>query len=220
MFRIFDDRRDAGRALVLEIQRLGLDNPLILGLPRGGIPVAFEIAKALDAELDTLVVRKLGAPFQPELAVGAIASGGIKVLNEDVLNRASGLNESVLEKIIEREKLELARREFAYRGDREHSPLAGRNVVLVDDGMATGATMRAAALAVRSQRPAKLIVAVPTASQDALEMIEALADEVICLEAPPHFYAVGEWYRHFGQTTDDEVRRLLDKSVDIAAIGH
>jgi len=220
MFRIFDDRRDAGRALVLEIQRLGLDNPLILGLPRGGIPVAFEIAKALDAELDTLVVRKLGAPFQPELAVGAIASGGIKVLNEDVLNRASGLNESVLEKIIEREKLELARRERAYRGDREHFPLAGRNVVLVDDGMATGATMRAAALAVRSQRPAKLIVAVPTASQDALEMIEALADEVICLEAPPHFYAVGEWYRHFGQTTDDEVRRLLDKSVDIAAIGH
>ena len=220
MFRIFDDRRDAGRALVAEIQRLGLDDPLILGLPRGGIPVAFEIAKALDAELDTLVVRKLGAPFQPELAVGAIASGGIKVLNEDVLNRASGLNDSVLKKIIEREKLELARRELAYRGDREHSPLAGRNVVLVDDGMATGATMRAAALAVRSQRPAKLIVAVPTASQDALEMIGPLADEVICLEAPPHFYAVGEWYRHFGQTTDDEVRRLLDKSVDIAAIGH
>jgi putative phosphoribosyl transferase len=220
MFRIFDDRRDAGRALVAEIQRLGLDDPLILGLPRGGIPVAFEIATALDAELDTLVVRKLGAPFQPELAVGAIASGGIKVLNEDVLNRASGLNDSVLEKIIEREKLELARRERAYRGDREHSPLAGRNVVLVDDGMATGATMRAAALAVRSQRPAQLIVAVPTASRDALEMIEPLADEVICLEAPPHFYAVGEWYRHFGQTTDDEVRRLLDKSVDIAAIGH
>ena len=220
MFRIFDDRRDAGRALVAEIQRLGLDDPLILGLPRGGIPVAFEIATALDAELDTLVVRKLGAPFQPELAVGAIASGGIKVLNEDVLNRASGLNDSVLEKIIEREKLELARRELAYRGNREHSPLAGRNVVLVDDGMATGATMRAAALAVRSQRPAKLIVAVPTASRDALEMIEPLADEVICLEAPPHFYAVGEWYRHFGQTTDDEVRRLLDKSVDIAAIGH
>ena len=210
MFRIFDDRRDAGRALVAEIQRLGLDDPLILGLPRGGIPVAFEIATALDAELDTLVVRKLGAPFQPELAVGAIASGGIKVLNEDVLNRASGLNDSVLEKIIEREKLELARRERAYRGD----------VVLVDDGMATGATMRAAALAVRSQRPAQLVVAVPTASRDALEMIEPLADEVICLEAPPHFYAVGEWYRHFGQTTDDEVRRLLDKSVDIAAIGH
>ncbi|HEY5641408.1 MAG TPA: phosphoribosyltransferase [Woeseiaceae bacterium] len=220
MLRIFDDRRDAGRALVAEIQRRELDDPLILGLPRGGVPVAFEIATALDAELDTLVVRKLGAPFQPELALGAIASGGIKVLNEDVLNRASGLNDSVLTKIIEREKLELARRERVYRGDREHSSLAGRNVVLVDDGMATGATMRAAALAVRSQRPAKLIVAVPTASRDALEMIEPLADEVICLEAPPHFYAVGEWYRHFGQTTDDEVRRLLDKSVDIAAIGH
>lgn len=220
MLRIFDDRRDAGRALVAEIQRRELDDPLILGLPRGGVPVAFEIATALDAELDTLVVRKLGAPFQPELALGAIASGGIKVLNEDVLNRASGLNDSVLTKIIEREKLELARRERVYRGDREHSSLAGRNVVLVDDGMATGATMRAAALAVRSQRPAQLIVAVPTASRDALEMIEPLADEVICLEAPPHFYAVGEWYRHFGQTTDDEVRRLLDKSVDIAAIGH
>lgn len=210
MFRIYEDRRDAGRALAPEIGRCGLNNPLILGLPRGGVPVAYEIARALGAELDTIVVRKLGAPFQPELAIGAIASGGIKVLNEELLDRVPGLTDAALEKIIDRETRELERRERVYRGDRPHPDPAGRDVVLVDDGMATGATMRAAATSLRAGDPATLIIAVPTGSREAVRLVEPIADRVICLETPPVFYAVGEWYRDFGQTSDEEVRRLLD----------
>lgn len=209
MLRIFEDRREAGRALAPEIERCGLQNPLILGLPRGGVPVAYEIATLLHAELDTIVVRKLGAPFQPELAVGAIASGGITVLNEELLDRVPGLTEAALEKIIARETRELERREQAYRGDRPHPDPAGRDVVLVDDGMATGATMRAAAQSLRARDPATLIVAIPIASREAVRLVEPLADRVVCLETPPFFYAVGEWYRQFGQTPDEEVRRLL-----------
>ena len=211
MFRIFEDRADAGRALVQEVRKWHLDDPLILGLPRGGVPVAYEIARALGAELDTLIVRKLGAPFQPELAIGAIASGGIRVINDDVMALASGLSPDVLEKIVAREQLELQRRETTYRGDRAHPSMNGRNVVIVDDGMATGATMRAAVESVRSQSPASITVAVPTASRDAIRTIKSLADRVVCLEAPAAFFAVGEWYRDFSQTTDGEVRRLLDK---------
>jgi len=211
MFRIFEDRGDAGRALVQEVRNCNLEDPLILGLPRGGVPVAYEIARALGAELDTLIVRKLGAPFQPELAIGAIASGGIRVINDDVMALASGLSRDVLEKIVAREQLELERRETAYRGDRPHPSLQGRNVVLVDDGMATGATMRAAVESVRSQSPASITVAVPTASRDAIRIIKPMADQVVCLEAPASFFAVGEWYRNFSQTTDSEVRLLLDK---------
>jgi len=216
MYRIFEDRRDAGRALAPEIERRKLKDPLILGLPRGGVPVAYEIARALDAELDTIVVRKLGAPFQPELAIGAIASGGIRVLNEELLDRVPGLTDDALKRIIDRESSELQRRERAYRGDRPHPDPAGRDVVLVDDGMATGATMRAAAESLRSRNPATLLIAVPTGSREAVRLVEPLVDDVICLETPPVFYAVGEWYRDFGQTSDDEVRQLLDDATHTA----
>jgi putative phosphoribosyl transferase len=207
--RIYEDRRDAGRALVPEIQRCELHEPLVLGLPRGGIPVAYEIAVAIDAPLDVLVVRKLGAPFQPELALGAIASGQVRVLNEQLLEQIPGIDDAVIEKIVARETEELERRENLYRGDRPYPELRDREVVVVDDGMATGATMRAAAEAVQSKAPAKVLIAVPTASTQAVQLVADTVDQVICLDMPSPFFAVGNYYRHFGQTTDDEVRSLL-----------
>jgi putative phosphoribosyl transferase len=207
--RIYVDRRDAGRALVPEIKRCELKDPIILGLPRGGIPVAFEVAVALGAPLDVLVVRKLGAPFQPELALGAIASGGIRVLNEEFLGEIPGVDESVIEDIVAAETKELQRRESLYRGDRPYPELRKQNVIVVDDGMATGATMRAAAEAVRSRDPARLLIAVPTASVQALRSVEKIVDQVICLDTPSPFFAVGNYYVNFGQTSDDDVRRLL-----------
>jgi putative phosphoribosyl transferase len=212
MYRIFDDRYAAGRALVPEVRRRDLHDPIIFGLPRGGVPVAYEIAVALNATLDVLLVRKLGAPFQPELAVGAIASGGVRVLNERLVNRVPGLDDDTLEEIVARETQELQRREKEYRGDRPFPGLADRNIVLVDDGIATGATMRAAAEFVRAQEPAELLVAVPTGSATAVRSITPLVDHVICLETPADFYAVGQFYRNFGQTTDEEVRDLLNKA--------
>lgn len=214
VYRIFDDRHDAGLALVPEVRRCKLNNPLIIGLPRGGVPLAYEIAMALAAPLDTLVVRKLGAPSQPELAVGAIASGGIRVLNDEVVSRIFGLDESVLDEITARESVELKRRERAYRGDEPYPDLAKRDVVLVDDGMATGATMRAAAEAVRSRGPARIIVAVPAGSQNAVDDISNRVDHVICLQSPGGFSSVGQFYRVFAQTSDEEVRELLDKARD------
>ena len=207
--RIYEDRRDAGRILVPEIQRCTLQDPIVLGLPRGGIPVAYEIALAIDAPLDVLVVRKLGVPFQPELALGAIASGQVRVLNEQLLEDLPSIDESVIEGIVARETEELERREILYRGDRPYPELRDREVVVVDDGIATGATMRAAAEAVRSRDPAKLLIAVPTASAQALQLLADTVDEIICLDVPSPYFAVGNYYRHFGQTTDDEVRKLL-----------
>ena len=179
------------------------------------MPVAFEVAAALRASLDTLVVRKLGAPLQPELAIGAIASGDIRVLNDELVGSVPGLDENVLEEIATREMQELKRRERTYRGDRPYPDLQGKNVVLVDDGMATGATMRAAILAVRSRGPAKIVVAVPAGSRSAVKRVAEMADNVICLESPAGFNAVGQFYRAFGQTSDDEVRELLDKAREI-----
>ncbi len=207
--RVYEDRRDAGRALVPEIQACELHDPIVLGLPRGGIPVAYEIALALDAPLDVLVVRKLGVPFQPELALGAIASGQVRVLNEQLLVQIPGLDEALIEEITARETKELTRRENLYRGDRPYPELRDRDVVVVDDGMATGSTMRAAAEAVRSTDPAKVLIAVPTASADAVTLVADIVDQVICLDLPSPFFAVGYFYRNFGQTTDDEVRSLL-----------
>lgn len=208
-YRIFNDRRDAGRALAADVRRLELENPLVLGLPRGGIPVAYEVALALGAPLDAIVVRKLGAPNQPELAVGAIASGDIRVLNEELL---AYVDAARLDSIEADERQELERRENAYRGKRPFPDLGGRDVILVDDGVATGATMRAAVEAVRSRDPANVIVAVPTASPRAVESLEAMVDSLICLESPADFYAVGQFYLNFGQTSDDEVRDLLRKA--------
>lgn len=207
--RIYEDRRDAGRALVPEIQGCALHDPIVLGLPRGGIPVAYEIAVAIDAPLDVLVVRKLGVPFQPELALGAIASGQVRVLNEQLLEELPSIDESVIEEIVVRETEELERRENLYRGDRPYPELRDREVIVVDDGIATGATMRAAAEAVQSREPAKLLIAVPTASAQALRLLADTADQIICLDVPSPYFAVGNYYRNFGQTTDDEVRKLL-----------
>lgn len=211
-YRIYEDRRDAGRALVPEIKRCKLNDPIVLGLPRGGIPVAFEIAIAIGAPLDVLVVRKLGAPFQPELALGAIASGKIRVLNEALLKELPGIDDAVIEDIVNRETEELERRESLYRGDRPFPELRGRNVIVVDDGMATGATMRAAAQAVRSRDPKELLIAVPTASVQAVRSVQETADRVICPDTPSPFFAVGNYYLNFGQTTDEDVRKLLDQA--------
>lgn len=210
--RIFKDRRDAGRALAPEIEARKLEAPIVLGLPRGGIPVAYEVARAIDAPLDVLVVRKLGAPFQPELALGAIASGGIRVLNEELLAEIPTFDETAIDEIAAREQAELERREKLYRGERPYPELGGRAVILADDGMATGATMRAAAEAVRSKDPAKLLIAVPVAAAEAVRLVKKTADDVVCLDTPPFFGAVGAYYVDFGQTTDDEVRHLLEEA--------
>jgi putative phosphoribosyl transferase len=214
MYRVFEDRRSAGRALVPELQRCKLEDPVILGLPRGGIPLAYEIAVALHAPLDTIVVRKLGVPSQPELAFGAIASGGIRVINDDVIESLLSLDEETIEAIAGREMHELRRREQAYRLDRPYPDLGGRDVVLVDDGLATGATMRAAAKAVKTRSPASVVVAVPVGSASAVAKVAAIVDRVICLESPVSFYAVGQFYSDFRQTTDDEVRELLHAAWD------
>jgi predicted phosphoribosyltransferase len=206
---IYADRVDAGRRLAGALtEYAGREDVLVLGLPRGGVPVAAEVAKALDAPLDVMIVRKLGAPWQPELAMGAIASGNVQLLNEQVV-RMLGIDDGTIEEIAEREGRELARRERAYRGDQPPFDAAGRQVILVDDGMATGATMRAAVAAVRALAPARVIVAVPTAALDTCELVRAEADRVVCLDTPEPFMAVGCWYRNFDQTSDAEVRDLL-----------
>jgi len=211
MYKVFEDRHDAGRALVPEIQRCDLKNPIILGLPRGGVPLAYEVAIALKAPLDTIVVRKLGAPFQPELAIGAIASGDVHVLNEAIV-RSLEIDAASIAEIVARESAELKRREQQYRGDRPYPDLAQYDVVLVDDGLATGATMRAAVEAVQSMSPSTLTVAVPTGSISAVRKVAALVDRVICLESPAEFSAVGQFYHNFAQTTDEEVRELLEQA--------
>ena len=223
MYRVYEDRRTAGRALVPELQRCDLHDPIILGLPRGGVPLAFEIAVALNAPLDTIVVRKLGVPSQPELAFGAIASGGVRVINDDVVRSVFGLDDDMIEQIAGREMKELQRRERAYRLDRPYPALEGMDVVLVDDGLATGATMRAAALAVKTRSPASVVVAVPVGSSSAVARVAAVVDRVICLESPASFYAVGQFYADFRQTRDDEVRELLQAAwamLDAPATGH
>lgn len=223
MYRVYEDRRAAGRALVPELQRCDLHDPIILGLPRGGVPLAFEIAVALNAPLDTIIVRKLGVPSQPELAFGAIASGNVRVINDDVVRSVFGLDDDVIEHIAGRETKELQRRERAYRLDRPLPVLEGMDVVLVDDGLATGATMRAAALAVRTKSPASVVVAVPVGSSSAVARVAAVVDRVICLESPASFYAVGQFYADFRQTSDDEVRELLQAAwamPDVPATGH
>jgi putative phosphoribosyl transferase len=223
MYRVYEDRRTAGRALVPELQRCDLPHPIILGLPRGGVPLAYEIAVALHAPLDTIVVRKLGVPSQPELAFGAIASGGVRVINDDVVRSVFSLDDDLIEQVADREMRELRRREQAYRLDRPYPELEGMDVVLVDDGLATGATMRAAAMAVRTKSPASVVVAVPVGSSSAVARVAAVVDRVICLESPASFYAVGQFYADFRQTSDDEVYELLQAAwtlFDAAGSGH
>jgi predicted phosphoribosyltransferase len=208
----FEDRTDAGRRLAKQlIGYAGRTDVLLLALPRGGVPVAFEIAKTLNAPLDAFLVRKLGVPGHEELAMGAIASGGVRVINHEVV-RSMGIPEEVIDQVAAREKLELERRERAYRGERPKPDVRGRIVILVDDGLATGATMRAAVAALRAQDPARIIVAVPTAAPEACEAFEHEVDEIVCLTTPWPFFGVGASYQDFSQTTDEEVRRLLDQT--------
>jgi len=205
----FRNRTDAGRRLAEKLAAYA-DRPdvLVLGLPRGGVPVAFEVARALGAPLDVFLVRKLGVPGHDELAMGAVATGGLRVLNDEIV-RGLGIPEHEIDAVVARELQELSRRERLYRGELPPRDVGGRTVILVDDGLATGATMRAAVKALSRQQPARIVVAVPTGSPDTCEALEAEADDVICAMTPEPFFAVGQWYDDFTQTTDDEVRDLL-----------
>jgi len=211
-YSLFKDRTDAGRKLAQRlIHYAGRRNVIVLALPRGGVPVGNEVAKALDVPLDIFLVRKLGSPGQEELAMGAIASGGIRVLNEDVV-KLLVIRQDEIERVAAREQQELARREHVYRGDRPMPVLRDQTIILVDDGLATGTTMRAAVVAIRSQRPERIVVAVPTAPRETCQKFENEVDEIICATTPEHFRALGEWYEDFRQTTDEEVRSLLGKA--------
>lgn len=205
----FHDRTQAGRELASALdQYAGRDDVIVLGLPRGGVPVAFEVAKALAAPLDVIVVRKLGVPGWEELAMGAIASGGITVLNEPVL-RSAEISRDDIDAVIAAQSQELRRRELACRGHAGAPEIEGKTVLLVDDGIATGSTIRAAVRALRQQRPKKIVIAVPVAAADACRELRPMVDEVVALLEPDDFRAVGQWYANFNQTTDDEVTRLL-----------
>ncbi|WP_208278123.1 phosphoribosyltransferase [Massilia oculi] len=205
----FIDRVDAGRHLAGALRHYAdRDDVLVLALPRGGVPVAFPIAQALNAELDLMLVRKLGLPNQPEFAMGAIGSGGVFVLQPGVPG-LMGVTQGEVDAVVAAEQSELARRERRYRGERAPARLEGRCVILVDDGVATGSTMLAAVEVARRQRPSRLVLAVPVAAQDALQVLRGVADEVVCPLAPMRFRAVGQWYRRFEQTDDEEVQSLL-----------
>ncbi|REK11858.1 MAG: phosphoribosyltransferase [Actinobacteria bacterium] len=208
--RVFENRIEAGRVLASQLQRFaGRDDVIVLGLPRGGVPVAAEVASALDAPLDVLLVRKVGTPGHPELAMGAVASGGIFVPNDRIL-RLTDVSESELDSTVETKKRELRYRETKFRGDRAAPEVENRTVIVVDDGVATGSTMKAALRALRRRGPKKIIVAVPVAPKETLEQLETLADDVICVLTPPNFAAVGQWFVDFDQTSDQTVRQLLD----------
>ena len=207
---LFRDRQDAGRALAARLERYRGWDPVVLGLPRGGVVVAAQVARRLDAELDVVVARKLGAPISPEVAIGAVTASGDRVLNEELM-RELNVSEGYLSRVTAVEQREARRREARLRGNRPPPWIAGRTVIVVDDGLATGATMRAALRSVRTQSPAHLVVAVPVGSREGCEALRTEADEVVCLHAPASFNAVGSYYLKFDQTSDDEVRRLLQE---------
>src|SRR6266496_6678391 len=212
MERVFENRAEAGRQLAEKLDKYsGREDVIVLGLPRGGVPVAYEVAKRLRAPLDVFIVRKLGVPGFEELAAGAIASGGVRVLNEDVV-RAIPYASEAIEAVTAKETAELQRREQIYREERPPPALRDRIVILVDDGLATGATMRAAVKALRQQGAAKIVVAVPVGPPDTCREIEREADEIVCLSTPPFFQAVGQYYEDFSQTSDEDVRELLSQA--------
>jgi putative phosphoribosyl transferase len=208
----FRDREHAGQILAQKLSRYANRNDvLVLALPRGGVPVGYKVARALRAPLDVFLVRKLGVPRHEELAMGAIASGGVRVLNEEVVD---GLHipPQIIERVAQRETKELERRERLYRDDRPSPDVRDKTVILIDDGLATGSTMRAAAEALRKQSPARIVVAVPVAAASTCEEFQQLVDEIICAATPEPFHAVGIWYEQFDQTTDEEVRELLERA--------
>ncbi len=209
--RLFDDRVDAGRQLAERLESLRGQDIVVLGLPRGGVPLAFEVAKALRAPLDVLVVRKLGVPFQPELAFGAIGEGGVRVINEAVVAEAD-LSEEETAAVEAKQRVELARRAERFRRGHDQISLAGRTAVIVDDGVATGATAKAACQVARAQGASPVVLAVPIGAHDIAEKFTGYADEVVCLQTPEFFFAVGQGYRNFTPTSDDEVIALLDRA--------
>jgi putative phosphoribosyl transferase len=213
MTAMFADRADSGRRLAEKLRYLAGEDTVVLGLPRGGVPVAFEVAAALEAPLDVLVVRKLGVPYQPELAMGAVGEGGVLVFSEEVV-RISGVSQSEITALVRSKRAEVDRLAVFFRDGREPASLTGRTVVLVDDGIATGATARAACQVARAKGATRVVVGVPVAAPSSLADIAEVADEVACLEAPRSFFAVGQFYRDFSQTTDEEVVSLLRQAAE------
>lgn len=208
----FDDRTDAGRQLAAKLNHYAnRSDVVVLALPRGGVPVAYEVARALHTPIDVFLVRKLGVPGREEMAMGAIASGGIRVINEEAV-RLLGIPQEAIDAAATEEQQELERRERSYRGGRPAPNVRGRIVILIDDGLATGSTMKAALAALRRMEPSRLVVAVPVGAPETCAEFQHEADETICAVTPEPFYAVGQWYRDFSQTTDEEVHTLLDQA--------
>jgi predicted phosphoribosyltransferase len=207
---LFRDRRDAGRCLAARLVSHRDEHPIVLALPRGGVVVGYEVARALDAPLDVIVARKLGSPNYPEFGIGAIAEGDARVVDEKTV-RALGISETEIERVEAQERAELERRIRRYRGDRPPPDLRNRTVIVVDDGLATGVTARAAIEGIRSQRPRRLILAIPVCAQETADVLRTIVDEVLCVAAPAEFLAVGAWYTNFEQTSDEEVQALLER---------
>ena len=212
---IYRDRIDAGKQLAARLSNYAnRDDVLVLALPRGGVPVAYEVAKVLHAPLDIFLVRKLGVPGHEELAMGAIATGGVRVINADVVDYLR-IPARVVDAVVDTELRELERRERLYRGTRAEPDVSGKTVILVDDGLATGSTMRAAVEALRQQNPARIVVAVPVSAPETCDEYRMGVDEIICVQTPKPFMGVGMWYRDFSQTTDEEVREILARSENL-----
>jgi len=215
----FQDRADAGRRLAERLMSYCEEEPIVLALPRGGVAVGFEVARALNAPLDVVVARKLGAPAQPELGIGAIAPGGVRVLDE-MAQKWLDISEARLEQIVARETAEMERRLLLYRGEKSLPDIQGRTVIVVDDGLATGVTARAAIRAIRQQNPRRIVLAVPVCAAESCDALSPEVDDLLCLLEPPYFQAVGLWYEDFAQVSDEEVVRLLEQArTERAAIG-
>ena len=207
----FKDREDAGRKLAERLSRYKDEYPVVFALPRGGVPVGYEISRALGVPLEVFVARKLGAPGQPEFGIGAVAPGGVRILNEEVVRRL-GIPDDYVERITEQETAELERRLRHFRGERPQPEVRGRTAILIDDGLATGVTARAAVRALRLLEPRRLVLAAPVCAAQTAELLGPEVDELLCLEAPPDLGAIGFWYRDFSQTTDEEVIELLERA--------